>query len=341
MKLAYISLLILCSSAGVFVGSKFLSKNIIENPNTQNSVKSEFKSDLINPTFGFELEESKPNPKLGLLENDLKTYLNELRPHDDHEPTGIFFRELNYGGTAFGIHSDLTFAPASLFKLPLMMAYFKHAQENPGFLQKTIRYTQNVGLNMHEFYTAREYIEVGKEYTIEQLIEYMIIHSDNEATNLLKSFLDPKISSRTYEELGIAVPENEPEAEFMTVRSYSSFFRILYNSTYLNDEYSAKALEILTRSDFKLALRAQLPENIRVAHKFGERFNLNTNSKQLHDCGIIYFPGHPYTLCVMTKGDDFSTQAKKISDISSIVFERVKTIYAENDKKSSNVIAKK
>lgn len=339
MKLIYISLLVFCTSAGIFVGSKFLSAGTAPIPTNQVSDESYIRSDLINPIYGFDLEIDKPNPKLGLLESDLKTFLSESQPHEEHDPTGIFFRELNYGGTAFGIHSDLTFAPASLFKLPLMIAYFKHAQENPKFLEKTVKYTQNLGLNKHEFYTAREYIEVGKEYTVEQLIEYMIIHSDNEATNLLKSLLDPKISNRAYEDLGISVPENDPEAEFMTVRSYSSFFRILYNSTYLNDKYSAKALEILTKSDFKLALRAQLPENIKVAHKFGERFNYTTSTKQLHDCGIIYYPGHPYVLCVMTKGDDFASQAKKISDISNIVYERIKTIYAESDKKSSNILA--
>ena len=334
MKFSYIALAITCTGIGLFIGSQFLPKN--SQNNIIEPLSNKIDSNLINPIHGFDLEIEKPNPKIGLLEQDLKTLLKEEEGHTEHSPTGIFFRELNYGGTSFGIHSDLTFSPASLFKVPLMMAYFKQAEKNPSFLSTKITYTEQMNLNQHEFYTAREYVELGNEYTIEQLIEYMIIHSDNEATYLLKQHLDPEISNQTYFDLGINVPENDPEAEFMTVRAYTSFFRILYNSTYLNEELSAKALEILTKSNFKLALRKPIPDNIRVAHKFGERKSLQSNLKQLHDCGIIYFPNHPYSLCVMTKGNDFDTQAETISKISSIVFERIKTIYASNDPQSSD-----
>lgn len=338
MKFSYIALAIACTGIGLFIGSQFLPKNIPNNP--LKPLPNKIDSELINPIHGFDLEIEKPDPKIGLLEQDLKTLLKEEAEHTEHSPIGIFFRELNYGGTSFGIHSDLTFSPASLFKVPLMMAYFKQAEKNPDFLNTKIAYTEKMNLNQHEFYTAREYIQLGNEYTVDQLIEFMIIHSDNEATYLLKQHLDPEISNQTYIDLGINVPENDPDAEFMTVRAYSSFFRILYNSTYLNDELSAKALEILTKSNFKLALREPIPDNIRVAHKFGERASLKSNFKQLHDCGIIYFPNHPYSLCIMTKGDDFNTQAATISKISEMVYEQVKTIYASNDSQSSDTSLK-
>lgn len=334
MKIFCIALAITCTGIGLFVGSQFLPKtNQINTPQTSLEI---IDSELINSIHGFDLEIEKPDPKIGLLEQDLKALLSKNDEHTDHTPVGIFFRELNYGGTSFGIHSDLSFSPASLFKVPLMMAYFKQAEKDPNFLNTKLAYTESMNLNQHEFYTAREYIQIGNEYTIEQLIEYMIIHSDNEATYLLKQHLDPAISNQTYIDLGINVPENNPEAEFMTVRAYSSFFRILYNSTYLNDELSSKALGILTKSDFKLALRKPIPNDIRVAHKFGERTSSRSNLKQLHDCGIIYFPNHPYSLCVMTKGNDFNEQSEQISKISEIVYERIKTIYASNDPQSSD-----
>lgn len=336
MKFAHIAIAITCTGLGLFIGSQFLPKN--------NSLKplyplpNRIDSELINPIHGFDLEIEKPDPKINLLEHDLTTLLSEDDNHTEHEEVGIYFRELNFGGTSFGIHSDLTFSPASLFKVPLMMAYFKQEENQPGFLQTKIAYTNQMNLNQHEFYTAREYIKIGNEYTIEKLIEYMIVHSDNEATNLLKSHLSPQISNKTYTDLGLEIPA-DPTAEFITVRLYSSFFRILYNSTYLNDELSAKALEILTKSDFKLALRNPIPNDIRVAHKFGERAYDQTDTKQLHDCGIIYYPNHPYTLCVMTKGKDFDEQAKQISQISELVYQRIKIIYAQDEIKSSNSLA--
>jgi hypothetical protein len=52
-------------------------------------------------------------------------------------------------------------------------------------------------------------------------------------------------------------------------------------------------------------LKAGIPANIELAHKFGERGIIGMNGreqKQLHDCGIIYYPKHPYILCIMTRG---------------------------------------
>ena len=43
-------------------------------------------------------------------------------------------------------------------------------------------------------------------------------------------------------------------------------------------------------------------------------------TKQLHDCGIIYYPGNPYLLCVMTRGDSFGELSSTIRDISDIIY---------------------
>jgi hypothetical protein len=64
-----------------------------------------------------------------------------------------------------------------------------------------------------------------------------------------------------------------------------------------------------------------------VAHKFGEHTSQLSDgtvvSRELHDCGVIYFPGKPYLLCVMTKGSDFPTLAGVISTISRIAYNYV------------------
>ena len=108
---------------------------------------------------------------------------------------------------------------------------------------------------------------------------------------------------------------------FMSVYEYSRFFRILYNSSYLNNENSNKALEILSRVDFKSGLVAGTPANITVAHKFGEREN--GDEKQLHDCGIVYHPENPYLICIMTRGKDFDKLSEVIAELSKITYEEV------------------
>ena len=66
-----------------------------------------------------------------------------------------------------------------------------------------------------------------------------------------------------------------------------------------------------------------------VAHKFGERGIIGQDGieqKQLHDCGIIYYPNHPYILCVMTRG-------YKLAELEEIVRTVSKNIYQEVERK--------
>jgi hypothetical protein len=95
----------------------------------------------------------------------------------------------------------------------------------------------------------------------------------------------------------------------------------------LPDLTSEQALGLLTTTDFTQGLVAGVSATTTVAHKFGEQTDTDTNGqvidRELHDCGIVYYPNNPYFLCVMTKGQDFSTLAKIISGISNSVFNYV------------------
>ena len=84
---------------------------------------------------------------------------------------------------------------------------------------------------------------------------------------------------------------------------------------------SEKALSILSKSNFVYGLRGDIPEKIKIAHKFGERWFDNGSEVQLHDCGIVYYPENPYFLCVMTKGNNESQLKSVIKNISSIVYQ--------------------
>ena len=55
----------------------------------------------------------------------------------------------------------------------------------------------------------------------------------------------------------------------------------------------------------------------------------NQEIKQLHDCGIVYYPKHPYLLCVMTRGDSFEYLDDTIRDISHLVYQEVNEHYQE------------
>jgi beta-lactamase class A len=154
----------------------------------------------------------------------------------------------------------------------------------------------------------------------------MIIYSDNDAAQLLIENIDPGKLVKIYTDFGIELPDAEPSGTQVDVKTYAGFFRILFNASYLNRDNSEKALKLLSQVEFKDGLVAGVPGNILTAHKFGERIG-DGNQQQLHDCGIVYYPGHPYLLCVMTRGNSALELEKFIQDTSRLVFEEIDKQY--------------
>jgi len=116
----------------------------------------------------------------------------------------------------------------------------------------------------------------------------------------------------------------------MSPEIYSRLFRALYNATYLPDIESEQAFELLSQTDFNGGLVQGISASMTVAHKFGEHTeveNGKTIDRELHDCGIVYYPNQPYFLCVMTRGQDFPTLEKIIGNISKSVFDYMSSNY--------------
>jgi len=235
----------------------------------------------------------------------------------------VYFRDLN-NGPWFGISEKEEFSPASLQKVPIMIAYLKLAESDPKILAKKIKYDGNQDDNAKENIKPSVSLVKGKSYSIEELLYRMIVYSDNNAWGLLVLNIDINSLYRVFFDLGVTVPDVRKPNDYMTVKAYAAFFRILFNASYLNREMSEKALEYLTQVEFKEGLVGGLPQGIAIAHKFGERsLGSNNEIKQLHDCGIIYYPNRPYLLCVMSRGYDFTTLDDNIRNISYLVYEEI------------------
>ena len=229
-------------------------------------------------------------------------------------------------GPIFGIDEKKDFTPASLLKVPLMLTYFRLAENTPALLEEKLE-IQELDPIFKPFFRSTHFIQENTPYSIEELIRAMIVYSDNDAYFALLEHLQRISPSEdllleTYHELGMISPEDELDATLST-KNYASIFRLLYNISYLSKEYSEKALSMLAASDFNQGLAAGVPSGIPVANKFGERIDYTNNQKQLHDCGIVYYPNNPFLLCVMVRGNNFIELAEIIKIISSMVYAEV------------------
>ncbi len=281
---------------------------------------------FINPLLECEgSEEIISDPEVRSFQGKIEAYINEIVNKKRASDISVYFRDLT-NGPAFGVNEDERFAPASLFKVPTMIAYFKMAESRPAILKEQLMYDGKEDLNELEHFKASRAIEPGKRYTIEELIEMMIVYSDNNANRLLNEHIDREFINKVYADLGIAGPTfmgRNFKGDFINVEEYTSCFRFLFNSSYLNRELSERALRYLAQSDFQYGIMAGVPHGINAALKYGERAFTGTNEKELHDCGIVYYPQMPYLLCVMTKGTDFDVLAETIKNISALVYDEV------------------
>lgn len=279
---------------------------------------------FINPLLECDSNNISKDKNLDFIKNKLELFINEqIKKNPDLSFASVYYRDLN-NGPWIGINEKELFSPASLIKVPLLITYYKLAENDPSFLNNKITNTEIFNPKDQNI-IPEVTLSQNQEYTVSELLDRMIIYSDNQAYDLLLNNIDNRELIKTYNNLGVDISlgfEN-PNGNILSVKQYASFFRILFNASYLNKNMSEKALRLLSQVKYNRALTAGVPSNMSVAHKFGERQYVATGEKQLHDCGIIYLPNKPYLLCIMTRGKNISKEENFISQISSIVYQNL------------------
>jgi beta-lactamase class A len=275
---------------------------------------------------------------LNPLQSTLESTVNQAIANGQAMNVSIYFRSLK-DSHWFDINPNDQYAPASLFKTFIMMAYFKESRDlnDPGLLNKEIVYQGSPTTDNNDdpgAVTPR--LVNGQLYTINQVITQMIVYSDNDALNTLVANFDnitDEDLTEIFSDLQITSPLTDDSSGLMSVDQYAMIFRVLYGSTYLSRKLSDEALSLLAQTQFTGGLVAGVPSGILVAHKFGVRTDpataTTTEVDQFHDCGIIYAPQNPYILCVMTKGSSYNNLIGLVKDLSAETYQEVQTIYPE------------
>src|ERR1035437_7724090 len=249
------------------------------------------------------------------LRNNLQ---NETAPWGDS--FGMYFEYL-LTGTSIGVNSTSEFHAASLFKTPIIMAYY-HIRER-------LNITNDPMLTLTPDQLDSQFGNLwqkgaGYQLKASEAVRLALEESDNTAAKALVPLIGTVDFEAVYQGLDIALTVDKDGA-VLTPKSYSSIFKALYFSAVLNKDDSQEILNYLSKSDFPDVLAAGVPRGVTVAHKIGDFVEKNGKHEAVTEHRNVYIPRRPYLLCMVSRTDE-QTARVRMQDISRMIYDFVSSI---------------
>jgi beta-lactamase class A len=232
---------------------------------------------------------------------------------DPYQNDFAMYFEYLPSGTSIGINRTDEFTAASLLKIPVVMAYYNR-KENLGIKDDQMVEIQPNELNNK--YGDLYKKGAGYKLTLDDAVKLAITESDNTASLVIADHITNSDYKNVYDGLDIplTVKDNTP---VITANDYTDILKSLFYSSILSPEDSQKILSIMTQTKFHDMLPAGVPSTIPVAHKIGL-----IDNQIYQDCGIVYAPKRPYALCMISKSDRKTAQAR-MSNVSKVIYNYV------------------
>jgi len=227
-------------------------------------------------------------------------------------------------GAVTSSRADHPFLSASLIKVPILCAAYQAVEEGKMSLSAPIVLAKG---DRRGGSGLLKNAPVGSVYTNRELLELLIIHSDNTAAELLVRQLGYEYMRETFTRFGLRETQIHPEGfslssrrvkmdNITSPRDMALLLEKIYRGTLVSREASAEMLDILKRQKLRDRLPRYLPTGWKIAHKTG------LLRKACHDVGIVYSPKGEYMICVLTGQDVNYTYAKQfIASVGRITFD--------------------
>jgi beta-lactamase class A len=254
---------------------------------------------------------------------------------------GVFavaFRDISTGKQLL-INEKEVFHAASTMKTPVMIEVYRQASKKKFSLNDSLvvvnEFRSIVDSSVYSLDSTDDsefelYKHIGEKRSIHDLVYQMIIASSNLATNLIIQKVDAKNVTKTmrrYGAMDIQVLRGvEDQKAFdkglnntTTAYDLMLIFEKIAKGKAVNKKASQAMINILLDQKFNTIIPAQLPKDVKVAHKTGFITGIH------HDSGIVILPdGRKYVLVLMSKNIEDETSAiKAMAETSRMIYEFV------------------
>lgn len=239
------------------------------------------------------------------------------------ENINVMVKNITNDVTLYKFNETNIFVSASIIKVPIMLAIFNYVLNNNIKLESFINIDKNDILYDNKCFKNGVY-----QYSIEDLIMWMITLSDNSSTNILIKYLGFENINNYFKEIGLKDTRLErymldEEAIKNGKNNYTSLndmykcFKFVINKEILTDKFCDLALSILYKQKVNNQINRYI-KNIRFAHKTGALEYLNS------DVGIFELNKHVYFVGVSVYNTTKKTGDRKdVGKLSKIIYKYI------------------
>lgn len=251
---------------------------------------------------------------------------NTARIKETSHEVGVAYLNLE-SGEIFTHNPHTLFHAASTMKTPVMFQLFRMRDNGVIDLNSRIpvinSFTSIVDSSLFSLPMESEKDEIlfpylGDQLSYRQLMEKMITHSSNLATNILIEHTDADYITQTMNEIQasevlVRRGVEDLKAYRLGLNNATSAFGMMkvmeavYRSKLLADSSRQEMIQILKQQHYNSMIPAGLPDNVSVAHKTG------SITRIAHDAALIFPPDTaPFVLVILTRGWDSHAEAQMV-----------------------------
>lgn len=233
---------------------------------------------------------------------------------------GVFVMDLD-NGDYFSFNGNTTFSAASMVKLPILVAFFQDVDAGKIKLDEMLAIQQ---ADVAEGSGDMQYAGVGTQYSALETATYMIITSDNTATNMIiRRMGGIEVLNRRFQQWGMqqTVMRNLlPDLSGTNTNSPKelvSLLSLINDGKLVTMKSRDRIFDIMRRTETNTLLPSVVAPGSTVAHKTGDIGSL------VGDVGIVDLPtGRRYAIAAMVKRPHNDPRAQElIRQMAALVYE--------------------
>jgi beta-lactamase class A len=232
-------------------------------------------------------------------------------------------------GESVSLNGNQRFPMQSVYKLPIAMAVLNQVD------QGNLKPDQKIRIEASDIVQGSQVLDEnsqGKEFSLSELLQYMVSNSDNTACDVLLRLIgEPQRVTEYLSSLGIndiVVANTEKElAQDLVVQYRNSatpdaavvLLRTLHEGRGLTKSSQALLLQWMTETRTGLQrIKGLLPEGTVVAHKTGTSSTVNGVTAATNDVGLVTLPSGQHLAIAVFVSDSQATDVIREEVIAKV-----------------------